>query len=109
MEVIQNILVNYWKLIVYGLLIIISFILLLVRKKPVTDIWSDIFVYACAATIVVENSGVIGPVEKLNQAVAYVCQRLSEKYPNLKPLSYHKEIVKTIEALLATPHKHGDK
>lgn len=109
MEIVKEILINHWKLILSLLLIIFSVILLIVKKKPVQDIVSDIFIFAVAAVIEVENEGIIGAEQKLANATAKVCSALKNKYPDIAPLKYKDIIHRCIEAILSTPQKHETK
>lgn len=108
MEVVKNILINYWQVILSAILFIISFILQIKRKKPISSILQDIFVFALQAVTNIENEHVLGGANKLSLAVAFVCQKLKDKYPDLTPLQYKDEIVCVIENILSTPQKKGN-
>ena len=102
-----QLLITYWKPIVGLLFTIAGFIIVLVKKKPLNDILTDIYYASIQAVNYVENSGVVGSVEKLSAAINFVNDELIKKYPTLNVYKYSKLIIKTIEDILATPHKKG--
>ena len=107
MNEIINILKNNWELIVSVLLFILSFILQLIKKKPVQDILSDIY-HACVSAInETEKSNVIGSYQKQLFAIEIVNKYLQTKYPDIDVKRYIGLIVATIEDILSTPQKKG--
>lgn len=100
-----NLLVQYWKPIVGLLFTIVGFVIALIKKRPLNDILTDIYYASIDAVIFVENSGVVGPENKLATAINYVNEELIKKYPTLDVYRYSKLIVNIIEAILQTPHK----
>ena len=110
LERILEILITYWKPIVGLLFTIAGFIIAVCKKKPVTDIFSDITLWCIAAVNYAEaldiNDGLKGE-SKLLAALTYVLDRMRDKYPTLEVERYSKMIQSTIETILSTPHKKG--
>lgn len=104
-----QILINYWKPIVGILFTIVGFIFALIKKKPVTDILSDIYTWCIEAVNDTEIYSNIDPnvkgQDKLNHAIAFVNKKLISKYPTLDYVKYYFLIEQIIERILATPHK----
>lgn len=102
-----QLLINYWKPIVGLLFTIVGFVIALIKKKPLNDILTDIYYASIKAVLYVENSGVVGPENKLASAINFVNDELIKKYPTLDVYKYSKLIIKVIEDLLSTPQKKG--
>ena len=83
-----QLLITYWKPIVGLLFTIAGFIIALVKKKPLNDILTDIYYASIQAVNYVENSGVVGSVEKLSGAINFVNDELTKKYPTLNVYKY---------------------
>lgn len=103
MQEIFNFLLQYWRPILGAILVLVSFLLALVRKKPVNNIVALIYEYAFDAVCDVEDSSVIGPTQKLECAVEIVKKMLKAHYPDLKVDSYIAFIVTAIEQFLKAP------
>ena len=93
-----------WQFIAALILIIISFILTLIQKKPVSSINEDIYYLSTVAVQRAEESGLKGS-DKLDLAIQFVVNSLKNKYPGIKTDTYIKLIVLIIEEILSTPHK----
>lgn len=105
MEFIKNVLINYWPQILAVVLFIASFILHLLKKKPIKDMVSWLFEWCLEAISLAESSGVKG-AEKLAVAVQYVLNRLKLNFPGIDLEEYRQGIVEMIEDILKTPQKH---
>lgn len=119
MEVIKYILINYWKLIVSAICMFLSFILLLVKKKPLNDIFSVIvpliikgikYAEECEYKDVWHKSE-----DKLNTAIAYVMVNLCDYYglersaESIQRFDRYRPLIKMlIEDVLSTPQKKGE-
>ena len=110
LERLLELLITYWKPIVGLLFTIAGFIIALIKKRPVTDILSDITLWCIQAVNYAEaldiNDGLKGE-SKLLAALTYVLDRMRDKYPTLDVERYSKMIQSTIETILSTPHKKG--
>lgn len=104
-------LIIYWKPIVGFLFTIIGFIIALVKKKPMTDIFTDIYDWSIRAVNLVEADSLINPDLKgdlkLSRAVSLVLSWIHDKYPTIDENRYFLAIQQIIEGLLSTPHKKG--
>lgn len=98
-------LIQHWRLIISAGLFIVSFVLALVRKKPITNILSDIYECCIKAVKYVEESNIVGSDNKLARAILYVNELLVVIYPSFKLGSYDSVIKSTIEIILSTPQK----
>lgn len=108
MQDLYNFICAHYEAIISFVLIIISVVVFILRKKPVDSILSSIFISAVQAVVVAETTDLKG-LEKLNYAVGLVEANLKQNYPDLKVRSYYGFIVKVIEDILSTPQKKGDK
>lgn len=111
MKQILDLLIQYWKPIVGLLFTIAGFIVALIKKKPIEDIYKYIYAYSILAVNYTEidsiaNKDIKGEV-KLGRAVEYVCNMLHDTYPTLDVNKYIFLIKNTIEEILCTPHKKG--
>lgn len=102
-----QLLITYWKPIVGLLFTIAGFIIALIKKKPISDILTDIYYASVKAVNDVEERGLVGSDNKLFAAINIVYAELGKKYPTLNAYAYEKLIVKIIEDILSTPHKKG--
>lgn len=106
-----QLLIQYWKPIVGLLFCVAGFVIALIKKKPVSDILSDIYALVIKAVNIVEVDGLSDPNLtgdlKLARATSYVMSWLMDKYPTLNVDRYFKVIEKVIEDILTTPHKKG--
>lgn len=107
MQDLFNFILAYWKPLFGILCIIVSIVILCVKKKPINSILGDIFGLCLAAVSVAESSGLKG-VDKLNRAIEYVNAALLHDYPNLNVDQYRVLITKVIESILDTPQKKGE-
>ena len=109
MQEIFNFLKNNWQLIVGVLTFIASVIVAAIRKKPVNDVLSCIYMAAVKAVNSVETIKVNGePVsgkDKLNGALYMVARALEADFPNIQVSKYYSLIVSVIENILTTPQK----
>lgn len=103
MQEIFNFLLQYWKPILGLILVLVSFLLALVRKKPASNIVALIYQYAYDAVCDVEDSSVIGATQKLECAIEIVKKMLKAHYPDLNVECYFKIIVCAIEQFLKAP------
>ena len=106
MEYIIQILKNNWELITAVIIFILSFILQLIKKKPVYDILSWIYEICHDAVLAVENSDLKGSEYKKDACMAVVIKKLGDTFPNLDTKQYLKMISTVIEKFLETPQKH---
>lgn len=109
MEVIKNIFINYWLLIVAAIIFILSFILQLFKKKPINSILDDIYKFAILAINETELYSMVDPnvkgESKLVMAVEYVLKWLQALYPDLNVNQYAGYVKDIIESILTTPQK----
>lgn len=100
-------LVKYWRLILEVILLIISVVVLVLKKKSINPIFQDIYEFALYAVNEVEKSPLKGAA-KLDLAVSFVTESLQDKYPGLNVDCYIHFIEYAIELILSTPQKKGD-
>lgn len=103
------------KLVVSGLLVIISVITFILRKKPtlvIDGVREDLFKWSLAAVSYIESKGIVGSQAKLDAAINYVYLNFMDKYyPNEEKekckfwLQYAELTHRYIEAILSTPSK----
>lgn len=96
---------NHYELILSLLLVLTSFILMLVKKKPINSLTASLYDLCIKAVNLVEGSNVVGSSEKLAFALKLVHTFLEEMFPGIKSSQYDSLIIKTIEEILSTPHK----
>lgn len=116
MKDIFEILKNNWQPIVAVLVLILSFILQLIKKKPINEIFSTLYELCIQAINDAEdvqyvnydgqNYKVSGE-DKLSRAVNYVKSSLMKLYPNINTAVYTETIKLIIEDILTTPQKKG--
>lgn len=102
-----NILKNNWEIIIAVIIFILSFILQLIKKRPVNDVLSWIYETAVEAVNSVEASDIKGASYKKDTAIAIVVKKLEEVFPQIDVKVYLKMISLVIEKLLSTPQKKG--
>ena len=108
MDVIKEILQNYWKEIISVVLFIASVVIALVRKKPVSDVISYIYEYCIEATKIAEStSKSLHNLNKKEYAIEIVKDRLKKVFPNIDSFKYTNLISAFIEDILETPQKKG--
>lgn len=109
MEFIKNLLINNWPLLVSVVIFILSFILQLLKKKPISSILDDIYRLAIIAVKEVEVFSMVDPnckgQVKLDMAIEYVLKWLNALYPDLNVNSYVGNAKNIIEDILTTPQK----
>lgn len=71
MQEIFNFLKENWQLIAAVITLIVSVVVAIIRKKPVSDIAAEIAIFACYGIIDAERSGVPGEVKKA-RCIEYV-------------------------------------
>lgn len=96
---------NHYELIGSIILVLVSFILALVKKRPVNSLTATLYDLCIKAVNLCESSNVVGSDEKLAFALKLVHTFLDEIYPGIKSSQYDSVIIKTIEEILSTPHK----
>lgn len=105
----KEFLLENYKLIISGILALISIFIFILRKRPVNDILSWLYTYAVKAVNIVEEESKVTAIkgdEKLNYAVRLVDAWLVSQFPELDVNSYRKVVVKVIQELLSTPQEH---
>ena len=101
-------LAQYWQIILASILTIISAIIALFRKKPVSSVISDIYQLVVKAVNAVESEGILGSEQKKAVATAQVVNGLKALYPSFESKKYITYIHQVIEDVLTTPQKKGD-
>lgn len=103
---IKFLLENY-RFIIDAIAIFIGIILLIVRKRPVSDILSFIYINSVEAVKAAEDTGLKDQL-KLEYAIRLVKEALIKNYPGLGSFQYTKLITTVIEDILTTPKKKED-
>ena len=109
-DVIKNILINYWQPIVAVLVLILSFIIQLIKKRPIENMLHLIYFAAIDGINNIEElskKSSLAPEAKLQGAVNYVKSVLNARYPELNLNVYYDTIVDIVEKILTTPQKKG--
>ena len=101
---ILNFIRENYRLIIDALAIIIAFIILIVRKRPVKAIMSSIYNAAILAVIAAEKTGLKGS-DKLDYAISIVREELLKQFPKLDVNRYVSTITYVIESILTCPQK----
>lgn len=118
MDVLKEIFITYWKPIVGAICVLVSFILLLVKKKPLNDIFSVIIPFVIKGIQYAEDCHYDDvwkkSDDKLQTAIAYVLVNLCDYYglertaENINKFErYRTLITMLIEEVLSTPQKKG--
>ena len=104
----KDFIVENWQIIASVILIITSFILTLVKKKPIKiiDSYIGILYRSCISAVeYVENlKDGSSSSAKLMKAVDYVIDQF-QAYPNFKDRLLISDIISVIEEILETPQK----
>ena len=115
---IKYVLIHYWKLILTAFFLLLSFILHLVKKKPLNDIIS-VLLPMCVSGIKYAESCDYSDVfhkseDKLSTAVGFVVCNLCDYFgldrtgKNVTRFDYLRPLIKKlIEDILSTPQKKG--
>lgn len=99
-------LAQYWQLIIAAILTVISTVVALIRKKPVSSIVQDIYELVEKAIRKVEFTQ-LNSTDKKGAAMEIVIAGLTTKYPSCDVKKYYKFIDIKIEDILALPQKKG--
>lgn len=108
MKEILNFCLENYRLILDLVSIVVLIVFFIIKKKPVNSILEAIYQCALLAIIDTEKTELKGK-DKLEYAVHLVNKWLGEKYPNLDLNRYQYLITNTIEIILSTPQKKGEK
>lgn len=107
----------YWQVVLGVILFVVSFIIAIIRKKPVSDVLSSIYAFAVSAVIEAEGMKVsadgssfssLNGKDKLSYAVNAVLSALHQVFPALDVKKYKPLVIDVIEELLTTPQKKGE-
>lgn len=98
---------SHYEAILSVLTLIISVVVLILRKKPVNAIITDLYEACIIGVCSVEKTDLKG-ADKLNKCIEVVNLIISKKYPNLDITHYRRTIVSIIESILITPQKKED-
>lgn len=107
MQEVYKFLLDNWQLILSVVLFLVSVIVSIVRKKPLQDIYSQLYAWCIAAVNVAEKTALKGDSKK-QYALDVVKSFLKDKFPNIKEDYYIHAISVIIEQILATPQKKGE-
>lgn len=97
-------LIENWRLLLEALFALVALVLFIVRKKPVTSIYSAIYAYAIQGVNAAEKTSYKGD-SKLAFALKITMDLLTTNYPALNVDGYKDIIVQIIEQILTTPQK----
>lgn len=107
MQEVFNFIFRHFEAILSIVLIILSFVILIIRKKPVNSVLSHIYAACTSCINDVEASGVIGSTAKKQLCIKLVKEMLKLHFPDLDVEAYTSIISDVIENILNTPHKKG--
>ena len=107
MQEVFNFIISHYEAILSVLTLIISVVVFIIRKKPVSDVQSIIYA-GCIQAIKLAEAGDKKGKDKLDAAVMYVAQYLNDYYPSLDTGKYLNYIAGVIEVILSTPQKKED-
>lgn len=107
MQEVYNWLLTNWRIVLEVVLLIVSVLIALFRKKPTEAILTAIYIGCVNAINSAECTKLKGK-QKLEYAVGFVNKFLQECYPGINVGSHYGTIVRTIEEILSTPQKKGD-
>lgn len=99
--------VEYWELLLSAVTLIVSVIVLIVKKRPVTELTTAIYQCCVLAIGEAEKTDYKGD-RKLQFAVDLVSTLLKARWPDIDVNKYVNLIVNTIESILSTPQKKGE-
>ena len=108
MEVIKDFILNHWDVLSSLVLLVISIILLCLKKKTINSIVGEIYELSVAAINDSELQSKLVKLSgdaKLAAAIQFVNKQLLVKYPTIDVSKYTDLIKATIEAILSTPQK----
>ena len=106
MQDIINFISTHYRLIIEGVLLVVSVLFFILRKRNFTSIEGDIFSLCIKAVNFVEETKLKG-VDKLDAAVVMVINELSKMYPKADCGIYFNYVASIIEKILSTPQKKG--
>lgn len=104
MREIFNFFIDNWNLIVSALVLIASVIISIIRKRPISSIYVDLYDVSIDACKEAENTAYKGS-EKMSWAITYACSKLKAIYPEIRAEKYIVLIGALIERILSTPQK----
>ena len=105
MREIFNFLTDNWQYIVAVFTLVVSVIISLIRKRPVTDVYSAIYQWCLVAIEMAENTDLKGS-EKMDYALGFVVQAFKARYgSNTKLPCSLAYIEMQIEQILELPQK----
>lgn len=107
MQIIINWLIDHWELVVSVGLFVLSFILQLLKKKPVIDVFHYVYKYLPDAINEAEKTSLKGQ-EKLFYALRVLIDLLKANNISLSRHDYG-QVLCDIENILSTPQKHENK
>lgn len=108
MQEVFNFLVAHWEAILGVISLILSVVIFAIKKRPLNDVFTDIVTWSVYGILDAEISHLPGEA-KLLRATNYVLNCLKNKYPGINCDDYRKAVITTIEYILSTPQKKGDK
>ena len=109
MQEVFNFILSHYEAILSVLTLIISIVILIIRKKPVLSLNQRIYDLSITAVKEAEKKyGGLRGSKKLDFAIDYVVQCLTALYPDLDITRYVAYIEYVIESILSTPHKKED-
>lgn len=109
MQEIFNFIRENWQVIVSVITLIVSVVIAIVRKKPVTDIYSHILAWTIQAVKIAENTGLKGD-EKLDYALGFIVEAFHSYYGKDTKLPCSLAYIENlVEQVLDTPQKKGGK
>lgn len=104
MQEVFNFILSHWETLLSVVMFILSVVVFIIRKKPVSDVQSVIF-KGCLDAIKLAECGDKKGKDKLDAALLYVCQYLNSYYPSIDTGKYFNYICSVIEDILSTPQK----
>lgn len=109
MQEVFNFVLANWRLVLEVVLLIVSVVIFIVKKKPVNALLEILMSKCLEAVLYVEHLPGIKGEEKLSAAVAFVSDEMLKLYPDIDIMRYKRTIVSFIELILKTPQKKGEK
>ena len=108
MQEVFNFIFRHLETILTCTLIVLSIILLIVRKKPVSSVLGHIYAIATQCICNVEDAGIVGSNAKKQLCIKLVKEMLKIQFPDIDADRYDGIIGDIIENILNTPHKKGE-
>lgn len=106
MQEIFNFVKNNWQLIVGVLTFIASVVVAAIRKRPISDVCTNLYKWCIEAINLVEASNISSGNSKLNEAIRLVRYAFERLYPGVNfSGTYEKTAEVFIEDILTTPQK----